>query len=155
MNTTNETHESFTSTVDRGEVPASTKVPLPTPFVNGSGEIQNILLKPMRSAAVITSRRGAVRANHYHMTDWHYAYVVSGAVLYFERDVGSPVIPRPLTFGPGTMFFTPPMREHAMLFADATVLVTLAKNVRSHAEHEADVVRVRFITPDIASEYVR
>lgn len=157
MSQTNETadHERYTAEIEKGRWPLDAAVPLPTAFNNASGTIQNLLLKPLQSVAVITSRTGALRANHYHKTDWHYAYVVSGQVLYFERDVGSTAIPQPRAFGPGEMFFTRPMREHVMLFAEETVLITLAKNVRSHAEHEADLVRVQFITPELAREYVR
>lgn len=144
----------YTEKVDLGVWPADCDVPLDTPFVDERGSIQNLVLKPVTSVAVITSRRGTVRANHYHKTDWHYAYVVSGKILYFERDVGSSEMPVPRTFGAGKMFFTPPMREHAMVFAEDTTFVTMAKNVRSHESHEADLVRVEFVTPATVRELV-
>jgi quercetin dioxygenase-like cupin family protein len=148
-------HEKYTTAVDEGRWPRDAAVPLPTHFENESGKIQNLLLKPVKSVAAIESVKGSVRANHLHKTDWHYAYVVSGKVLYFEREAGNLNIPQPRAFGPGEMFFTPPGVEHAMLFAEESVIFTLAKNVRSHEEHEADLVRVSFITPEIAREYVR
>jgi dTDP-4-dehydrorhamnose 3,5-epimerase-like enzyme len=148
------THDEYTQAVDEGCWPAETRVPLPEMFVNDAGAIQNLLLKPLKSVAVIVSRRGAVRANHYHKTDWHYAYVISGHVLYFERAIGQSEIGEPKYFGPGQMFFTPPMREHAMLFGANSTILTFAKNVRNHEEHEADVVRVDYITPEIAGGFV-
>jgi len=147
-------HEQFTQAVDEGNFPGETLVPLPESFRNTNGSIQNLLLKPCTSIAAITSRKGAIRANHYHRTDWHYAYVASGKVLYFERDIGDKRIPVPRVFLPGDMFFTPPMREHAMLFGEDSLIFTFAKNVRSHEEHEADLVRVEFIAPVIASEFL-
>lgn len=149
------THDEYTTAVDEGRWPSDPRVPLPAPFRDQRGAIQNLLLKPHRSVAVITSTRGSVRACHWHRTDWHYAFVASGRVLYFEREVGSKSIPTPHEFGPGEMFFTPPEREHAMLFVDDTTILTFAKNVRSHEEHEKDLVRVEFITPEIAREFVR
>ena len=138
-------NDDFTSMVDRGEWPARVDVPLDAPFKNSNGVIQNLVLKPITSVASITSLKGAVRANHYHKTDWHYAYVVFGVVAYFERAIGSSEIPKPTIFKAGSMFFTPPMREHSMVFLEDSTIVTMAKNIRSHENHESDVVRVSFI----------
>jgi dTDP-4-dehydrorhamnose 3,5-epimerase-like enzyme len=148
------TPDEYTQAVDDGNYPKDPVVPMETPFVDERGVIQNLLLKPMTSAAMIVSKKGSVRANHLHRTDWHYAYVVSGEILYFERDIGSTEIPEPMKFTAGQMFFTPPMREHAMLFSQDTVFLTLAKNVRSHENHEADLERVSFVTEEVVKRYV-
>ena len=142
-----ETNGSYTFRVEAGDWPEDCSVPMDAPFKDSRGEIQNLILRPCTSVAIINSAPRTIRANHYHRTDWHYAYVVSGEVLYFERPVGSEGIPEPKRFGPGTMFFTPPMVEHCMAFPVDTVFVTMAKNVRSHESHEADVVRVEFVKP--------
>lgn len=123
-------------------------------FTDERGTISNILFKETQSIARIWSKRGAIRANHIHRTDWHYTLLESGTVLYFEREIGSKVIPEPTAFGPGTMFFTPPVREHAMLFAQDSVIYTFARNVRSHDNHEADLERVDFITPGLAADFL-
>lgn len=135
----------FSALVDRGSFPEQVDVPLDTPFVNDNGTIQNILLERFTSAAIITSVPGAIRANHYHKTDWHYSYVVSGMVWYYWRPAGSDVTPQHAKFGPGTMFFTPPMVEHSMFFPEQAAFLTFAKNVRDHDHHEADLVRVKLI----------
>ncbi len=135
----------FSGLVDTGKFPEQVDVPLDAPFVNDSGKIQNLLLERFTSAAIITSVAGAVRANHYHKTDWHYSYVVSGVVQYYWRAVGSGETPKSQLFPAGTMFFTPPMVEHAMFFPEATSFVTFAKNVRDHEHHESDVVRIKII----------
>lgn len=147
-------NDTYTKMVNNGEWPSDSAVPLDTPFINENGVIQNLVLKPMTSVAVITSKSGTMRANHYHKTDWHYAYVISGSILYFERSVGDKGIPEPRLFKAGEMFFTPPMKEHTMVFPEETIFVTMAKNVRSHESHEADLVRVEFITPEKLESYV-
>lgn len=145
----------YTARIEAGNFDGlPTEVPIHADFVDDRGIISNLLLSPITSVAVIDSDKRAVRANHYHKTDWHYAYVVRGRVLYFDRAVGSTEVPEPMTFGAGQMFFTPPNREHAMLFAEDTTIFTFAKNVRSHENHEADLVRVEFVTPEIADRYV-
>jgi quercetin dioxygenase-like cupin family protein len=135
----------FSALVDSGRFPEQIAVPLDEPFVNENGVIQNLLLERFTSAALITSVAGSVRANHYHKTDWHYSYVVRGAVEYFVRPVGSRERPSQTRFPAGTMFFTPPNVEHAMFFPEATAFITFAKNVRDHEHHEEDVVRVKLV----------
>lgn len=135
----------FSALVEAGKYPEQVGVPLDEPFVNENGVIQNLLLERFTSAAIITSVAGAVRANHYHKTDWHYSYVVSGAVDYYERCVGSRETPKCERFPGGTMFFTPPLVEHAMFFPQTTTFITFAKNIRDHEHHEDDVVRVKLI----------
>ncbi len=41
-------------------------IPIRKPFVDMRGEIRNLIDAPFTSAAVITSVKGAIRANHYH-----------------------------------------------------------------------------------------
>jgi quercetin dioxygenase-like cupin family protein len=145
----------YTAAVDRGDWPSFPTVPLDAPFVNANGSIQNLVLKPMQSVTALTSVKGAVRANHYHKTDWHYTYVSHGTVLYLCRPIGSKDIPAPIVYKAGSLFFTPPLLEHAMVFAEDSVIITMAKNVRSHDEHESDLVRVEFVTPEMALGLVR
>ena len=135
----------FSGLVDRGTYPEQVAVPLDQPFVNANGVIQNLLLERFTSAAIISSVPGAIRANHYHKTDWHYSYVVKGSVWYYWRPVGSTEKPRHQVFGQGTMFFTPPLVEHAMFFPEDSAFLTFAKNIRDHDHHESDVVRVELV----------
>lgn len=136
------TNREYTALVDKGEYPESPIVPLDVPFENQNGAIQNLLLEKFTSAALIISRPGSIRANHYHKTDWHYTYVIEGAVEYYWRKVGSKEQPKWTVVGPGQLFFTPPMVEHAMCFIHYSVVMTFAKNIRDTEHHEDDVVRV-------------
>lgn len=143
----------YTQAVEAGFYPSDPAVPIVPAFEDARGVITNLLLSPITSVAHIVSRAGTVRANHLHRTDWHYAFVGRGKVYYFEREPGSKEIPTPRIFLPGDMFFTPPQREHAMYFPVETSIMTFAKNIRSHENHEADLVRVSFITPEIARSF--
>ena len=127
--------------------PTSTVVPLEAPFVDSRGDIQPLVDARMKSAVLITTKKGAVRANHYHRTDWHYCYVVSGSIQYFERPTGSTAPPREVTVRAGEMFFTPPLTDHTMLFPEDTVFLVLGRNPRDQESYEADVVRVDLHNP--------
>lgn len=148
------TNEQYVAAVEQEQWPNDSWVQPGTAFIDHRGQIGNLLHTPISSVARIVSAKGTVRANHYHKTDWHYTFVESGRVLYFEREIGSVRIAAPSEFTPGQMFFTPPMKEHAMLFAEDTVLYTFARNTRTHENHEADVVRVEFVTPDVAKLFL-
>ena len=117
-------------------------VPLEKPFVDGRGAIQPLVDRMMKSAVMIKSKKGALRANHYHKTDWHYCYVISGTIEYYHRPTGSVDEPEMLLVKEGQMAFTPPMVDHGMKFPENTVFLTLSRNPRDQATYEADVVRV-------------
>src|SRR5260221_10659080 len=121
-------------------------VPTPPPFVDERGAIQNLAEGAFGSALVITSRAGAIRANHYHKTDYHYCWMQSGRVIYYERPVGSTAAPEAITIGPGQVFYTPPMHEHAMRFLEESVMLCFARNSRAMEHYEADTVRVALIS---------
>lgn len=122
-------------------------VPLEKPFVDGRGVIQPLVDEMMRSAVMITSKTGALRANHYHKTDWHYCYVVEGCIHYYHRPTGSTAEPELIVVKQGEMVFTPPMVDHGMKFPEDTVFLTLSRNPRDHASYEADVVRIEMLKP--------
>ena len=117
-------------------------VPLEKPFVDERGAIQPLVDRMMKSAVMIESKKGALRANHYHKTDWHYCYVISGTIEYYHRPTGSANEPEMLLVKEGQMVFTPPMVDHGMKFPEDTVFLTLSRNPRDQATYEADVVRV-------------
>ena len=70
--------------------PTEPMVSLEKPFVDARGSIQPLVDLMMRSAVLIESKKGTLRANHYHKTDWHYCYVLSGRIEYFHRPATKP-----------------------------------------------------------------
>jgi dTDP-4-dehydrorhamnose 3,5-epimerase-like enzyme len=120
-------------------------VPLEKPFVDDRGAIQPLVDKMMKSAVVIESKKGTLRANHYHKTDWHYCYVISGSIEYYHRPTGSADEPEMLLVKEGQMAFTPPMVDHGMKFPEDTVFLTLSRNPRDQDTYEADVVRINML----------
>ena len=127
------------------DLPSEPLVALERPFVDARGAIQPLLEREMRSALLISSKAGTVRANHYHKSDWHYCYVVSGSIEYYHRPVGSTAEPEKLVVRAGEMFFSPAMVEHAMVFPEDTVFLTLSRNPRDQEAYEGDLVRTKLI----------
>jgi quercetin dioxygenase-like cupin family protein len=127
---------------ERQSWPTSVIVDLESPFADERGEIQPLVDEDMKSCVLISSKKGSVRANHYHNTDWHYCYVISGSIDYYHRPFGSTDEPEKVHVRTGQVFFTPPMVEHTMVFPEDTVFLTLGRNSRSQEVYEADLKRV-------------
>ena len=127
--------------------PKDVIVPLEKPFIDARGAIQPLVDVDMKSALMISSKKGSVRANHYHKSDWHYCYVVSGTIEYHHRPQGSAEKARSVVVKAGQLFFTPPMVEHAMKFLEDTVFLTLSRNKRDHAHYEEDLIRTELVKP--------
>ena len=118
-------------------------------FTDERGDITAILddgIVNIRSTLIITSKKGAVRANHYHKEDSHYCYLLSGKMKYFEKAIDAPDSEmEEVVLETGDMIFSPPMRAHAMEFLEDTVWVVLATKSRKDGAYEHDTVRVKVI----------
>ncbi len=129
------------------------RIELPALYKDPRGPIQNILeladdKDPVRGLSTIMSRARTTRSNHWHREDWHYLYVLSGELHYWESPAedGTQFLPsnyaqHPEVYRPGECVFTPAYMWHRTYFPVDTVLVSASRFGRSHAAHEADVVR--------------
>ena len=127
--------------------PKQGRVELEDAHVDDRGSIQSIVNFPMKNASLIFSRKGTVRSNHYHVTDWHYMYVMSGSFDYYYRPTGSAALSQMMTFTAGEMVFTPPMEDHATVFREDTHLLVVSRNPRDQEAYESDVRRVILVDP--------
>jgi quercetin dioxygenase-like cupin family protein len=132
---------------DESMWPRSGRVELPAPHVDQRGAIQPLVDFPMKNVSLISSKKGTVRSNHYHVSDWHYMYVLSGSFEYHFRQAGSLEAPAQIRLTVGEMVFTPPMEEHATIFLEDTEILVASRNVRDQAIYEADVKRVMLVDP--------
>ena len=107
--------------------PKNPLVNLEKPFVDLRGSIQPLVDSIMKSAVMINSKAGSLRANHYHKTDWHYCYVISGKIEYYYKELNSDKTPELLVVEKGNMVFTPPLVEHCMKFPEDTLFLTLSR----------------------------
>ena len=128
-------------------LPEEVIVAMPAPFSDSRGGIQPLVDRTIQSAVLITSKKGTVRANHYHKTDWHYCYVLEGRIEYHHRAHGSDAAPDAVIVEKGQLFFTPPMVDHAMVFLEDTTFLTLGRNSRAQEVYEADVERIEVVAP--------
>ena len=123
-------------------------LPLKKPYSDDRGIIQNLISlneSKVCSAVLIESKKGSLRANHYHKVDWHYCYIISGSIEYYYRSVNSDKEPMKILIKTGQVFYTPPMVEHAMVFPEDTACLTLGGGSRLHEDYEDVLVRVNLV----------
>jgi oxalate decarboxylase/phosphoglucose isomerase-like protein (cupin superfamily) len=132
---------------DPSSWPDEKMVELPKAHVDARGSIQPLVDLPMKNASLITSKRGTLRSNHFHRTDWHFMYVLEGSFEYYYRQSGTQDTPRVLHVGVGEMVFTPPMEDHATVFLEDCSMLVVSRNPRDQESYEADVERVQLLDP--------
>lgn len=98
-----------------------------------------------RAVLYITGKKGAVRGNHYHKTDAHYVYCLSGKFRYSEKDMNkrSPK-KESVILKPGDLVLSHPMVAHSMEFLEDTVFLAITTEPREHEKYEGDTVRLKF-----------
>ena len=122
-------------------------VELDVPHTDDRGYIQSLVNFPMKNISLISSKKGAVRSNHYHLTDWHYMYVLSGSFDYYYRPTNSNEEIQCVQVKTGEMIFTPPMEDHATVFLEDCDLLAISRNPRDQKAYEEDVRRVILVDP--------
>ena len=128
--------------------PEDIRIKLEKAFEDERGYIQPLVNFPMKNLSLISSKKGSVRSNHYHLTDWHYMYVLSGSFDYYYRATNSGEELQCIRVVSGEMIFTPPMEDHATVFLEDCELLAMSRNPRDQEAYEEDVRRVILINPE-------
>jgi quercetin dioxygenase-like cupin family protein len=136
-------NKEYSILVEKEQYPTDPIVPIDDIFKDARGEIINLLFSSINSVAIITSEAGTVRSNHWHRSNWHYLYVISGSMKYLERNVDSEEV-KEIICKKGDFIFTAPNKVHRTEFLENTVLLSLGKDPKNHEKHEEDLVRVEF-----------
>ena len=128
--------------------PEQARINLEEAHEDERGYIQPLVNFPMKNLSMIFSKKGSVRSNHYHYTDWHYMFTVYGAFDYHYKLHDSGEDLKVEKFKAGEMVFTPPMEDHACVFTEDTLLVVVSRNPRDQETYESDVVRIELVNPE-------
>lgn len=128
--------------------PKDARVELEAPHTDDRGAIQGLVNFPVKNVTLISSKKGAIRSNHYHLTDWHYMYVLSGQADYYYRPTNSNEPLKKITLKKGDMVFTRPMEDHVTVFTEDTELLAMSRNPRDQESYEEDVRRVTLMTQE-------
>jgi len=108
--------------------------------VDARGAIANLFEGRIEHIALITSKKGSVRANHYHKEDHQYIYLLSGAYESHSCDVCNPERRQVLKVSPGDLVYTPPLTAHAQKFTEDSAFLALSTRQREHGKYEEDTL---------------
>lgn len=113
---------------------------------DGRGSIIKVLEGKITSVLVIPSKKGAVRANHYHKKDAHYVYMLSGRMRYTVKDLTKKrARKQSVILKASDLVYTPPMVAHAMEFLEDSVFLALTTERRDQKHYENDTTRIELI----------
>ena len=108
------------------------------------GYIKSITNQPSTNTSIIMCKPGSIRANHYHLNDWHYMFVLDGEMDYFFFDNQMDKVVY-LKLKKNQIIYTPPKEVHATYFEMQTTLVVISYLPRDQRSYENDTRRVKFI----------
>jgi oxalate decarboxylase/phosphoglucose isomerase-like protein (cupin superfamily) len=111
-------------------------------FKDKRGWLKKILDGNFSSCIEVYSKKGSVRANHYHKKDKHFIYIISGEILYFRRDIKKNAKSKVALMKKNDLFFTPTMQEHMAYFTKNTHFLAFSTRKRTKFDYEKDLIRV-------------
>ncbi len=127
-------------------MPLETVKKIKPAFSDERGDISNILEEPISHVAIITSKAGAIRANHYHPEQIQYVYLVSGKYESVSMDIEKGDGKKELIIvEPGDLVITPPMVAHAMRFLEDSVFLNLTTGHRDSDEYKEHTIKFKVI----------
>ena len=111
-------------------------------FRDERGYLLKILDKGFSSCIEIFSKKGSIRANHYHKKDEHFCYVLRGEILFFYRNRKKGSKLNYKIMKKGDLFFTTYDQDHLAYFLKTTHFLSYSSRKRSKIDYENDLVRL-------------
>lgn len=118
------------------------KITLPISYQDGRGIIRDILSGVAIDAiTVITSKKGAVRGNHYHKKTHQYDYILKGSLLCVSRK-GERGRKLKRILNAGDLMYHAPGERHGYKALKDTEFLTFTYGPRRGMDFEKDVYRL-------------
>lgn len=111
-------------------------------FKDKRGYLLKIIDKGFSSCIEIFSKKGSIRANHYHKKDEHYCYILSGKIIFFYRDRKKNSKLNYKVLKKGELFFTTYNQDHIAYFLEDTLFLSFSIRKRNKIDYEKDLVRL-------------
>lgn len=110
-------------------------------FEDERGKIIDILEKEViEYVTFISSKKGAVRGNHYHEESVQYAFVLKGSFkLLTQVDDGKI---EATNIKAGDLVFTPPMEKHTLIALEDSEFLVFTRGPRGGKNYENDTYRL-------------
>ncbi|MGA8259276.1 MAG: hypothetical protein WB783_03600 [Arenicellales bacterium] len=111
--------------------------------VDDRGRIADVFYRRnVNHVALIESRGGAVRGNHYHKATIQHVLITKGSLEYWYKSVGSHGAAKCEVLGVADVVSTPPNEIHAMRMLEDTQFIVFSEGNRGGKDYESDTFRV-------------
>lgn len=105
------------------------------------GVIKDLLQdETINAVTIITFKKGAVRANHYHKETYQWNYVLSGLIKIITQMQNQEKVET--IMNKGDFVLTVPEESHALTAIEPSELLVLTKGPRSGNNYENDTFRL-------------
>ena len=106
-------------------------------FVDGRGKISNHeLTEPINLIGLINSKKGTIRANHYHPQQEQKCLFTEGQIIEVFQDIINPGAPKiTQVVNAGQLSVIKPNVAHAMVFTKDTTFLNLVRGERDHENY--------------------
>lgn len=125
--------------------------------VDARGSIANYILpEPINWLAVIRSKKGSVRANHYHPVQEQKLLLIEGKCVSVYKDLSTsnaPIVD--YLVHPGDLVVTPPNVAHAVIFVEDSLSINLVKGEREQENFGKHTIPYTLVTPQEAERLIQ
>ncbi len=106
-------------------------------FIDERGKISNHeLTEPINLIGLITSRKGTIRANHYHPQQEQKCLFTKGQIIEIFQDILNPKAPKiTQVVNEGQLSIIKPNVAHTMVFTKDTTFLNLVRGERDHENY--------------------
>ncbi len=110
-------------------------------FSDARGDIIDIVRATnFEYATIITSKRGAVRGNHFHKETFQYAYIMNGRMRVATQMPGEEK--KTSVLDPGDLIINTPLERHAFEAIEDCTMLVLTRGPRGGEDYEKDTFRL-------------
>lgn len=109
------------------------------------GDISDIFYNhPIDHVAVINSKKGSFRGDHYHKCTTQHIYMTKGSLRYYFRKVNEENDKvKSVVIKEGEMVTTGPNEVHALEILDDNQFIAFSEGKRGGKDYESDTFRVK------------
>lgn len=98
----------------------------------------------LNHVAIVDSKKGALRGDHYHTNSVQHMLMTKGAMEYWHKPVGAEGPATCVVIRAGDLVSTPQLEIHALrMLEDENQFIAFATGIRGGKDYEADTIRVK------------
>jgi len=107
------------------------------------GRIVDVFYKSnIDHVAVIDSKKGSIRGNHYHKVSTQHILITKGSLEYWYKKLDSDDKPDFVLLQEGDILSTPPNEIHALKIVEDNQFIVFSEGLRGGSDYESDTFRI-------------